>query len=536
MMGFGRFMMGNAVALFFRKLALMVGSGVKLPDALDAISQGLPGGQHGPPFSGRIRGAMAQVAQDVRRGGALSAALEQHPHLFPPDLIAILKSGEMSGDVHGALVKIADALEDGTLRAGRRRGGMPWFFRGHHHEHHEHRGPPPPPPPPHHRGHHEHRAHHHHHHGERPPPPPPHPSPNGSRAIELFAAAARARASDIHVEPLPQGGRVRFRVDGRLQEHRALGSATEYQAVVDAIKDWAAMDVNERKVPQDARALVDVEGQRINMSVAAAPYIHGEAVTVRLTLPTAQIPPLTDLHFSEAHLARVRRWIARSHGLIVITGPSGSGKTTTVYSLLASYDANTRKVISVEQPVEHVLPGINQLALSPELGATWASALRTQLRHDPDVVMVGEVQNPEVAELVFKTALSGHVVLTQFHADSVASLLGRLAALGLPEPLVREALTGVIAQRLVRRLCSNCRERVDQPALPAGTAAALPAGNYYRAMGCAACGHTGYHGRLAVYELAEPGEVAAPTLLADGLEKAAQGLTSIDEVLRECLV
>lgn len=531
MMGFGKFMIGNAVALFFRKLALMVGSGVKLPDALDAIAQGLPGGQHGPPFAGRVRGAIAAVAADVRRGGTLSSALEQHPHLFPPDLVAILKSGEASGDVHGALVKIADALEDGTLRAGRRRGGMPWFFRGHHHDHREH---------------HEHHAHHHH--GEPPPPPPrphgppprppapPAPRADTSKAAELFAAAVRGRASDIHVEPLPTGGRVRFRVDGRLQEHRTFGTAAEYQALVDALKEWAAMDPHERKVPQDGRALIDVDGQRINLRVAAAPYVHGEAVTVRLMLPTARIPALTELYFSDADLARVRRWLARSHGLIVITGPTGSGKTTTAYALLASYDAATRKVISVEQPVEFVLPGINQLALSPELGATWASALRTQLRHDPDVVMVGEVQNAEVAELVFKTALTGHVVMAVFHADSAASLHGRLEALGLPRPMVREALTGVIAQRLVRRLCPDCRERVDPPALPAGTPATLPAGTFYRAKGCGACGGSGYRGRLPIYELADPGEAVTRTLLVDGLEKASQGLTAVEEVLRECYV
>lgn len=402
------------------------------------------------------------------------------------------------------------------------------------------------------------------------------------RVPTTLLAAARARASDVHFEPLAEGGRVRFRVDGRLREHQRISTTAEYLQLVATVKEWASLDVGERRLPQDARATLDVDGQRVQVRLATSPYFRGEAVTARLIITSGPIPQLSDLMFSERDLARVRRWLARAHGLIVVTGPTGSGKSTTLYSMLQTFDASTLKVVTVEQPVEYVIEGANQLSLAPELGLTWQTALRTQLKHDPDVVMVGEVPSSEVADLTFRTALTGHVVLTIFHADSVAALFGRATAAGLAPALVQEALTGAIAQRLVRRLCSECRVPVDRPALPPETQRAcshllggsyravfaddrgleheaqvlLPPGNYYGPGGCAACAQTGYRGRVPLYELAEPVPALIPllargasteeisialveagmrSLLADGIEKASQGLTSLDEVLRECL-
>ena len=583
---------GNPVGRFFRKLSLMVSSGVPLPEALDAIAQGLAGGhpghEHGPEhghghghgpghghgqaqgqghehghehrhehgpghFRGpghRLAAEVARVAEAVRNGTKFSTALEAHPHVFPADLVAIVRSAEASGDLGPALARIADALDDGTLRAGRRRFGMPWFMRGgaqvmQQFMHGERPPPPPPPPRPH----------------APPPPPPPPPAPTatptpGLDVSAMLTEAMRVNASDVHVEPLPAGGRVRFRVDGHLREHSRAADRGAHQQLVDGLKAIFSMDTGERRLPQDGRARIDAQGKRWDLRGATSPYLHGEAFTVRLADVAQQVAKLDELGFSADDLARVRRWLGRSHGTIVVSGPTGSGKTTLVTALVASFDAATNKVVTVEQPVEIVLEGVNQLQLSPELGLTWQTALRTQLRHDPDVLMIGEVASPEVADLIFKTALTGHVVITSMHADGCAALFGRLTAVGLSPALMPDAITGAIAMRLVRRLCPDCRESIERPAPPVGLAIELPPGTYHRARGCAACGGSGYRNRMALFELAEPSpalmavlarnggpaEVAAAiaqsgrsSLLADGLAKAAQGATTIEEVLRVAL-
>lgn len=538
---------GHPAGLFFRKLALMIGSGVPLMEALEAIAQGIGGGREqafGPraEVANRMRAVLQRVAEDVKRTGKFATALEAHPELFSPEVVAIVRSGENAGQLDVALMKVAGAVQDGTLRVGRRRFGLPGFLRERFGMHaawregppHDHRPPPPPPPP--------HDHHHPHHHAPPPPPPPPPSPPPGLVSItELLRDAVRARATDVHIEPLADGGRVRLRVDGRLREHARL-DATAYVRLVQDLKGFSFMDPAETRLPQEARQSLEVDGRSVQFRFATSPYVYGEAITARLLAPPDRVPSIDELGFSETHLATLRRWRARPYGIVVTTGPTGTGKTTTLLALMAGYDARSSKIMSVEQPVEMLVDGVNQLSLKPELGLTWETALRAQLKHDPDVVMVGEVPSPEVAQLILKMALTGHVVLTSFHADSAASLFARLAAIGLEPALLPQAVTGVIAQRLLRRLCTQCRERVETPVMPAGVErhlTELPPGTYYRARGCPACQGSGYSGRIAVYELAEPAPTggAAPhrPLIADALEKASSGLTTLEEVVRGCL-
>lgn len=532
---------GHPAGLFFRKLALMIGSGVPLIEAIEAIAQGIGCGREpgfGPraEMANRMRAVLERVVEDVKRTGKFATALEAHPDLFPPEVVAIVRSGESAGQLDTALMKVAGAVQDGTLGVGRRRFGLPGFLRERFGLHaawregppHDHRPPPPPPhppppPPPH--------DHHHHH---APPPPPP-----GLVSVtELLRAAVRARASDVHIEPLADGGRVRFRVDGRLREHVRL-DATGYTRLVQDVKGFSFMDHAETRLPQEARQSLEVDGRSVQFRFATSPYVYGEAITARLLAPPDKASGLTDLGFSGPQLETLRRWLARPYGIIAATGPTGSGKTTTVMALMAGYDAAALKVMSVEQPVEILLDGVNQLSLRPELGLSWETALRAQLKHDPDVVMIGEVPSPEVARLILQVALSGHVVLTCLHADSVDAFFARLAAIGLEPALLAQALTGVIAQRLVRRLCEQCRERLDAPVVPAGAEHALtdlPAGTYYRARGCTACHGSGYNGRIAVYELADPATAGRHRpLIRDAIDRTSQGLTTLEEVVRVCL-
>jgi type II secretory ATPase GspE/PulE/Tfp pilus assembly ATPase PilB-like protein len=627
------------IALFVRKLSLLVGTGVPLVEAIDVIALGFEGpgmpGAAGP--AGPMREALAVIARDLRRGARLAQALEAHPDLFPPDLVAIVRSGEARGALEAALLKIAQGLDEGTIALGPHRAmhGPPGSGAPPHGPHPPPHGPPgwgPPHPPPwappppawawaggpgagasashgDHTVHVRSATHIRHQEGQAASEASGDAAPPGGNAgpgvdpdvaarqhaLEVVRIALAAGASDVHADPTAGGGgRVRFRVDGQLREHRRL-EPPAYAELLASLKILGGLDVGERRAPQDAKVLLDTGGQKLWARLATAPYVHGEAATLRLLPSPAALPTLDEHGFTEENARAIRRWVARPYGLIAVTGPTGCGKTTLLYSLLSAYDARASKVVTVEQPVEHELPDVNQLSLAPELGLTWATALRAQMRQDPDVIMVGEVQTPEIAEIVLRIALSGHVALTCAHAETTAGLFARLALLGINPGLLGEALTGAVAQRLVRRLCLRCREPMPEPArerseppsgmererserpsgtererserpsgtgpaspgLPAGcqTGADLPPGTYFRARGCPDCSGTGYRGRLAIHELVEPvpavidaivrapgsRELAAAIagagfrpLVADGFQKAAQGITTIDEVLRAC--
>jgi general secretion pathway protein E len=372
----------------------------------------------------------------------------------------------------------------------------------------------------------------------------------------LITRAAEARASDIHIEPTEDQVKVRFRVDGALRDEEPLPPVLK-QALVSRIKVMAGLNIAERRLPQDGRLRLAVRGHEIDLRVATSPTIHGESVVLRL-LDRSNLPlDFETLGFDQEILDRYLRVLAQPHGIVLVTGPTGSGKTTTLYASLKSLNTADRKVLTIEDPIEYRLAGINQTQVQPSIGLDFAAALRSFLRQDPDVMMVGEIRDLETAEVAVQAALTGHTILSTLHTNSAASAVTRLLDMGVEPFLITSTLNAVLAQRLVRRLCAECRE----PYAP--TPEALDAlglqpfrkgvTRLYHPKGCERCGHSGFKGRLALLELlivdedvsrlvlarAEAREIeraaiaaSMRTMLADGLAKAMSGQTTIEEVLR----
>ncbi len=377
------------------------------------------------------------------------------------------------------------------------------------------------------------------------------------RAVNrLIAEAVDARASDIHLEPTDDSLVVRFRIDGILREMHRLSPAIR-NAVIARIKVVAGLDIAERRLPQDGRMRVAVRGHEIDLRVATAASIHGESAVLRILDRSKLALDFLTLGF-DADLAQgLRSAIHRPHGIVLVTGPTGSGKTTTLYAALAELNGVERKLLTVEDPIEYRLPGVVQTQVQPSIGLTFASALRSFLRQDPDVIMVGEIRDTETAEIAVQAALTGHMILSTLHTNTAAGAIGRLIDMKVEPFLLASVLAGVLAQRLVRRLCPACKEAyVPEKAvrhdldLPRKTL-------FYRPIGCPACQGTGYRGRIAVFEFLPVDDAIARLILAradaraieqaaaaggatggrrslmhDGYAKAAQGLTSIEEVLR----
>ncbi|HYD69057.1 GspE/PulE family protein [Azospirillum sp.] len=358
----------------------------------------------------------------------------------------------------------------------------------------------------------------------------------------LISEAVRQGASDIHIEPFPDALRVRLRIDGVLREMEP-APVRLARAVVSRVKILANLNIAERRLPQDGRighrVPGGIGGRQIDLRISTLPTVHGESVVIRLLDPTAGLRPLSDLGFGASEEVVIRRLIAAPHGMVLVTGPTGSGKTTTLYAALNLIDAATRKILTVEDPVEYHLARVNQVQVKPAIGLDFATVLRALVRQDPDVIMIGETRDHETAEIAVHAALTGHLVLTTLHTNSAAGAITRLLDMGVEPFLLTSTVRAVIGQRLVRVLCRHCKHME-----PDGTA---------RPVGCERCGGTGYAGRMGLYELLvmdeplraltmqragadvlEAQAVAAGmvTLHADGLAKVAQGLTTLEEVRR----
>ena len=371
----------------------------------------------------------------------------------------------------------------------------------------------------------------------------------------LLQQAVKERASDIHIEPFERDIRVRLRVDDILYEPIRPLPRTLQASITSRIKIMGGLNIAEKRLPQDGRIRLKIAGRDYDVRLSTVPIGHGERVVMRLLPRSTEMLNLERLGFSPTQLGVWEKLIARPNGIVLVTGPTGSGKTTTLYGALARINHPDKNIITIEDPVEIQLPGIGQIEVNPKIGLTFASGLRSVLRQDPNVVLVGEIRDLETAEIAIQASLTGHLVFSTLHTNDAPSAVTRLVDMGVEPFLVASSLAAVLAQRLVRVLCPECKE----PWVP--TAAQLAeigvqgggATQVYRPKGCARCNHTGYRGRLGIFELMlidddlrafvtqnvdsktikrRAVEKGMRTLRADGARKVLEGLTSIAEVLR----
>lgn len=373
----------------------------------------------------------------------------------------------------------------------------------------------------------------------------------------IMQRAIETRASDIHIEPFEQSLKVRLRIDGVLQEIDA-PNVKSTAAVISRIKIMAKLNIAERRLPQDGRIKVQMLGKELDLRVSTIPTMHGESVVIRLLDKENTVLDFVELGFAGRHLQQFIDVLALPHGIILITGPTGSGKSTTMYAALKQLNTSERKIITVEDPVEYQMEGINQIQAKPQIGLTFASALRSIVRQDPDVIMIGEMRDLETARIAVQSALTGHLVLSTLHTNDAAGGVTRLLDMGLEEYLLTSTVNGILAQRLVRKLCPVCK--VGSPATPElikdlRLQRFAPDGDIvlYKPVGCPACAGMGYRGRLAIIEFLpmtdpirklimaheEAGAIqklaiaeGMQTLYENGLVKVIEGITTLEEVMR----
>ena len=369
----------------------------------------------------------------------------------------------------------------------------------------------------------------------------------------IIQRAAEQGASDIHIEPFEGDLKVRYRIDGVLQEVESPPRQFA-AAVISRIKIMAKLNIAERRLPQDGRIRIKIQGQDFDMRISTVPTMHGESVVMRLLNQEAVVLDFKALGFQQVDHEKFINALRQPHGMILLTGPTGSGKTTTLYTALSLLNEPKRKIITVEDPVEYQLEGINQIQAKASIGLTFANALRSIVRQDPDVIMVGEMRDLETAEICVQSALTGHLVLSTLHTNDSASSVTRLMEMGVEDYLLTSTLNAVVAQRLVRVLCDDCKTKAEMPAKIKDELDSVENDGFmYVASGCEACHYTGYSGRLCILELlvitdeirklildhadATTLENAAlqqgmRTMYQDGLRKVSQGITSLEEILR----
>ena len=373
----------------------------------------------------------------------------------------------------------------------------------------------------------------------------------------IIQQAIEQRASDIHLEPFENRLRLRYRVDGVLREADA-PSLSQHAAVVSRIKIMARLDIAERRLPQDGRIKMAVRGSQVDLRISTLPTLHGESVVMRILDQDSVRLDFDALGVVGPARDTLEGLLDRPNGILLVTGPTGSGKTTTLYTALTRLNAEDRKILTVEDPIEYQLEGINQIQVKPSIGLDFAACLRAILRQDPDIILIGEIRDLETAQIAAQAALTGHLVLSTLHTNNAAGTITRLLDMGVEEYLVTATVNGVAAQRLVRRLCPECAEpyavepelaeRLNLASVGGG-----PASTLHRPVGCKRCNHTGYRGRTSILETLtlddslrravlrgtdaselhrEAVASGLRTLYHDGLAKALAGTTSIDEVLR----
>ena len=374
----------------------------------------------------------------------------------------------------------------------------------------------------------------------------------------IMTQAVGDRASDVHIEPAERNVRIRFRVDGVLHEPMPPAPKNIQGGLISRLKVMAELNIAEKRVPQDGRISMKVGGKQLDLRVATLPTVHGEKVVIRVLDKSNALLRLEDLGFLEESYKQFAKSFKKPYGAILVTGPTGSGKSTTMYSTLNILNEEDKNIITVEDPVEYRLAGVNQMQVNPKAGLTFAAALRSILRADPDIVLIGEVRDKETATIAIEAALTGHLVLTSLHTNDAPSAITRLTEMDVETFLVASAIDAVVAQRLARVLCERCKEpyapeelELQQAGYPEWLWPEIT--QIHRPVGCAACSNTGYRGRMGLYEVmpmteeierltverasAESIKTVAIqqgmiTLRDDGLEKVRMGITSIEEVAR----
>ena len=374
------------------------------------------------------------------------------------------------------------------------------------------------------------------------------------RVSQILSQAVAAQASDIHIETYEEKSVVRIRVDGELFPIDEIDNK-DAPAIVSRIKILSQLDIAERRMPQDGRTKLRVHGKEMDARVSTMPTMFGESVVMRLLEKNFDLLSLESLHFTPPTLKTMRQMLSVPHGIFLVTGPTGSGKSTTLYASMQELEGENLKILTVEDPVEYRLQWLNQVQVQSQIGLTFAKVLRSFLRQDPDVIMIGEMRDGETAEIAVQAALTGHLVMSTLHTNSALGAIVRLINMGVEPYLITASVVGVLAQRLVRKLCEECRAPLlpDQvQAAVASLGVPLPEGSLmFRSVGCPACRGTGYRGRVAIHELlvmtedvkkvvlaqgsslgSEDGAYAGGNLLQDGATKVFKGLTTAEEVLR----
>ena len=372
----------------------------------------------------------------------------------------------------------------------------------------------------------------------------------------LLQHAVKERASDVHIEPFESEIRVRFRIDDLLYEPMKPLPRSLHASIVSRIKIMGGLNIAEKRLPQDGRIRLKIAGRDYDVRLSTIPIPYGERVVMRLLPRTQDLQNLKRIGFNDELLGVLEKLITRPNGILLVTGPTGSGKTTTLYAALAQINTTDKNIITIEDPVEIQLPGVGQIEVKPNIGLTFATGLRSVLRQDPNVILVGEIRDLETAEIAIQASLTGHLVFSTLHTNDAASAITRLVDMGVEPFLIASSLVAVLAQRLVRVLCKDCRE-----SYPAGREELLEIGvkptdrpvQIYRPGSCASCNYTGYHGRVGIFELMlvdddiramvsqnidsksikrKAQQKGMHTLRADGARKVLQGVTSVAEVLR----
>ncbi|MEN6462150.1 MAG: GspE/PulE family protein [Syntrophomonas sp.] len=375
----------------------------------------------------------------------------------------------------------------------------------------------------------------------------------------IMIQAVQGHSSDIHIEPQEGAARVRFRIDGELFQVLTLPSLS-VAAIVSRIKIMGGMDIAEKRIPQDGRFRLNIENREVDFRVSTMPVVHGEKVVLRILDRINTLTRVEQLGLSSSNQEYILALCQRPHGMVLVTGPTGSGKTTTLYSILNEVNSAEKNIITLEDPVEYTLPGINQVQTNSKAGLSFANGLRYILRQDPDIIMVGEIRDQETAALAVQAALTGHLVLSTLHTNSASSTIARLTDMGIEKFLLSNSLVGVISQRLVRQLCTSCRRKFilnEDTAIRLG----IPEESgqeFFRPQGCNMCRQLGYQGRIALHEIIVMGsriremvnrsessenileqaaiEEGMITIKQDGINKAKHGMTSLEEVMKAVLL